>query len=414
MLRKIKASELAVGMYVVDTGLSWLEHPYLYSREGEVPDAGAIREILAAGYGEVFVDSEKGAFGKARESVGHEQAESLAEAPGGVSDASPIPPRAAREPLDRELAAASHLYAHCLSIARDLLHDVKVGGEIDLKASEDLVDDVIASAMRNPDALIALSKLRLHDAYTFTHGVNVSALAVAFGGALGLGTAPLKELGLAGLFHDLGKTGVPDAILNKPGRLTPVEFDRIKRHPGLGRRILAGRGLPEAVLRGVAEHHEKVNGQGYPAGLVGEAVHPFGRILGVADVFDALTSRRAYKEAMLPTRALGVLYGMRGTDFPAELVERFIKFLGPYPVGSFVHLVSGEYGFVRGSNPARPLFPELLVAFDAAMRPIVPWLLDCPADAGSTPPIAEAFDPAVYGLDPLPYLLQAPKADPGR
>jgi HD-GYP domain-containing protein (c-di-GMP phosphodiesterase class II) len=399
MLQKLMVRDLVVGMYVVDTGLSWCEHPYLYSQEGEIRNGKAIQAIVDDGFQEVFIDLEKGSYAKP---MGTER--------GDVPSALLAPDRAAtpalRVPIEQEMAAAERLYEDCLSIAQDILRAVKAGGEVDIGASSVLVDDVIASAARNPDALIALSKLRRHDAYTFSHGVNVSVLAVAFGWALDLGPEELKDLGLAGLFHDVGKTGVPDAILNKPGRLTPVEFDRIKMHPNLGRRLLTGRGLSETVLRAVAEHHEKFDGTGYPLGLAGDAVHPWGRILGVADVFDALTSRRSYKEGMLPSKALGVLYGMRGKGFQAGLVERFIKFLGPYPVGSFVQLVSGEYGFVRGSNPARPLFPEVLVAFDTTMRPTRPRLLDYKSNAGPGSPIAQAIDPAAHHLDPLEYLMQ--------
>jgi len=404
VLQKIKVEALAVGMYVVDTGLSWLEHPYLYSQEGEVRSAGAIRDIAEGGYEETFIDTERGAFGKARAAVGKRQAESLAAGSSTGPMASGAPPQTARVSLDQGLATASKIYRDCLAIARDILREVKAGGEIDVEASRALVDDIISCAVCNHDALLALSKLRNHDAYTFTHGVNVSVLAVAFGTALGIETPGLKELGLAGLFHDVGKTGVPDGILNKPGRLTPVEFERVKAHPALGQRLLAGYGLPEDVLSGVTQHHEKYDGSGYPLGLRGEAVHPFGRILGVADVFDALTSRRSYKEAMLPTRALGVLYGMRGRDFPKDLVERFIKFLGPYPVGSLVRLTSGEYGLVRGSNPFKPLFPELLVILGPDRRPVRPRPLDLDAGSEAGLSIAEALDPDAFGLDPLAYL----------
>lgn len=400
MLQKLKTHELSVGMYIVDTGLSWLEHPFLYSQEGEVRSTGTILEIIEAGFEEVFIDLEKGAFGRARASVSRDRVGVLAEA----AARAPGPVQGKKVPLDRELSAASTLYADCLSIAKDILVGVRSGGEIDVKASQALVDDVIASAVRNPDALVALSKLRRHDAYTFTHGVNVSVLAVAFGAALALDAGELRELGLAGLFHDLGKTGVPDAILNKPGRLTPEEFALVKSHPEHGRQLLVDRGMPEGVLRGVAEHHEKFDGSGYPNGLAGEAIHQWGRILGVADVYDALTSRRSYKEAMLPTRALGVLYGMRNLDFQAVLVERFIKFLGPYPVGSFVRLVSGEYAFVRSSNPTRTLFPELLVAFGPTMEPVRPRVIPADADGRLGQIITAALDPVLYGITPLDYL----------
>lgn len=397
MLEKIDVNALVVGMYVVDTGLSWLEHPYLYTTEGEIRSQGVVRDIQAAGYTEAFIDTELGDYAKTRSGAGEV---SLTE----LLARGPVERVASAVPLAEELEAATAVYRDCLCIAKDMLRDVKAGGQVDIDAPHTLVDDVISSAVRNADALVALCKLRCHDAYTFTHGVNVSVLAVAFGTSLGLGATGLRELGLAGLFHDLGKTGVSDAILNKPGRLTPGEFERVKVHPQLGRELLENRGLPEAVLRGVAEHHEKWGGTGYPKGLAGEAVHAWGRIIGVIDVFDALTSRRAYKEGVLPTRALGVLYSMRERDFPPGLVERFIKFLGPYPVGSFVRLASGEHAFVRASNPARPLWPELLVAFDRDMRPTPRRVLTADSDAAGPAAIVEALNPADYGLDPLDYL----------
>lgn len=412
MLRKIKIADLAVGMHVVDTGLSWLEHPYLYSLPGPVRSLETLRDIIAAGYEEAFIDTGKGAFGTARSAMDSSQAARLVGAPAtdavdaGAASSSPPREPASALPLEQGLAVAGGLYRDCLAIAHDILREVQRGGEVNVEASQRLVDDVIANAVHNSDALIALTKLRIHDAYTFTHGVNVAVLAVAFGTALGLAPVGLKELGLAGLFHDLGKTGVPDAILNKPGKLTPEEFERIKEHPTYGCRLLAGRGLADNVLRGVGEHHEKYDGSGYPKGLAGAAVHPFGRILGVADVFDALTSRRSYKEAMLPTRALGVLYGMRGKDFPSNLIERFIKFLGPYPVGSFVRLSNGEYGFVRGGNHARPLFPELLLVLDAAGRPMPRRLLELGSGPDAGLSITSALDPEPFGLDALACLTQ--------
>ena len=423
MLRKVQVAELAVGMYVMDTGLSWLEYPYLYSREGVIENAGTLREIVEAGYEEAFVDTEKGAFGSARAALDSRLAAPLGAAATASGDAPaprtsgapPAPGKSGEQiPLAQGLAEAKTLYRDCLAIARDVLREVRNGGEVNVAASETLIDDVITSAVHNRDALVALAKLRVHDAYTFTHGVNVAVLAVAFGAALGISPQGLKQLGLAGLFHDLGKTGVPDAILNKPGPLSAQEFERIREHPAHGCRLLAGRGLPEAVLRGVGEHHEKADGSGYPRGLVGEDIHPFGRVLGVADVFDALTSRRSYKEAMLPTRALGVLYGMRGRDFPAQLVERFIKFLGPYPVGSFVRLASGEYGFVRRGNPGRPLFPELLLVLDASGRPCSQRPLDLGGWQEGGPSIAQALDPEAFGLDPLDFLSQPGPEDASR
>lgn len=394
MLCKIPIADLTVGMHVVDTGLSWLEHPYLYSQEGVVRSPQTLLAIRQAGYLETFVDTDRGDVVPI----------DTGPAPSGVRDAPSD--RQNRTPLEQELAVAEVVYHDCLLIARDMLHDVQAGGEIDVGACSGMVDSVIGSAVRNPDALLTLCKLRRHDAYTFTHGVNVSVLAAAFGVYLGLSAAQLKELGLAGLFHDVGKARIPDAILNKPGRLTRAEFLQIKRHPLLGRDLLWNLPLSESVLRGVSEHHERFDGSGYPKGLAGEAIHPWGNVLALVDVYDAMTSRRSYKDPMLPTRSLAVIHGMRGRDFPVELAERFIKFLGPYPVGSFVRLTNGEYGFVRNSNPSRPLLPEILVAFDADMDPLSPLRrLDLGSGRFPDLAVAEALDPGRYGVDPIAYLM---------
>jgi HD-GYP domain-containing protein (c-di-GMP phosphodiesterase class II) len=395
MICKVNVADLMLGMYVVDTGLSWLEHPFLYSQEGGVDSEQILQAIRQAGYLEAFVDTDRGSTVPL----------SVDPKPTGP-DGAPTPDRKTTIPLEEEFPLAEVVHHDCLRIARDILQAIQGGGEIDVAACSDMVGAVVGSVMRNPDALLTLCKLRRHDAYTFTHGVNVSVLAAAFGAYLGLPESELKGIGLAGLFHDVGKTGIPDAILNKPGRLSVEEFTRMQEHPALGRRLLERLDLPQAVLRGVEEHHERYDGSGYPRRLAGGAIHPFGRILAVADVYDALTSRRCYKAAMLATRALAVIHGMRGRDFPINLAERFIKFLGPYPVGSFVRLTSGAYGFVSDSNPRHPLLPVVLVAFDAEMRPVTPPArrdLAAPDSAGLG--VAESLDPAVHGLEPLEYLM---------
>jgi HD-GYP domain-containing protein (c-di-GMP phosphodiesterase class II) len=400
VLQKISAADLMVGMYVVDTGLSWLEHPYLFSQEGPIASEAALRGIREAGYLEVFVDTDKGSLVP----LGFEPGADSGTEPGADVGAAEV--SQAQVSLEQELAVAKIVYHDCLLIARDALQAIQSGGTIDVRACSDTVSAVVDSAVRNPDALLTLCKLRRHDAYTFTHGVNVSVLAAAFGGRLGLPVADLQELGLAGLYHDLGKTGIPDAILNKPARLTEAEFSCMRQHPALGGAILSGFDLPEAVLRGVTEHHERHDGSGYPQGLSGTAIHKWARVLALADVYDALTSRRCYKGPMLPTRALAVIHGMRGRDFPTALAERFIKFLGPYPVGSYVRLTNGECGFVRGSNPLRALAPEILVVRDAAGEFLAkPRRRQLAGEEKRSPTVAEALDPAVHGLDPATYLL---------
>ena len=304
-----------VGMYVVDTGLSWLEHPYLFSQEGPITSEEVLRGIREAGYLEVFVDTDKGSLVP------------LSYVPESESGADVVPAGAAPDakvPVAQELAAAKIVYHDCLLIARDVIHTIQKGGSIDVPACSAMVGAVVDSAVRNADALLTLCKLRRHDAYTFTHGVNVSVLATAFGVSLGLSREDLQELGLAGLYHDLGKTGIPDAILNKPGRLTEAEYVRVKQHPALGGKLLAGLGLSEGVLRGVIEHQERFDGSGYPRGLSGAAIHKWGRVLALADVYDALISRRVYKEPIPHEEALKIIREGRGHHFDPDVADAFL------------------------------------------------------------------------------------------
>lgn len=408
-MKKIAILDLKVGMYVVDTGLSWTEYPFLYSQEGEIKDHKTLDGILAEGYTEVFIDPAKGARGLAPKLTAEEEMSRAAVdvAPAEEAD------KAEKTPLREEMQAARKIYKDSIQFAKDFLNDVRMGSQVDLARSEVLVESIIDSVARNADAMVSLSKLRAFDEYTFTHSINVSVLAVAFGKHLGLAKRLLQRLGVAGLFHDAGKALIPNEILNKPGRLTDEEFAIMKAHPVKGREFLKRQIKDEAILRGVAEHHEKYNGAGYPDGLAGEDIAPLARILAVVDVYDALTSERVYKKGMLPNKALKIMYGMRSQDFFPDKVEQFVKCLGIYPVGSLVKLSTGEYGVVSASNPDAPLFPTVLVAFDLKMQPQSARDLNLgtaenlalPEDSRNKLRVVECLDPKKYNIDPAKYLI---------
>ena len=410
-MKKIAAKELRVGMFVVDTGLSWTEYPFLYSQEGEIRDEQALARILDEGYAEVFIDPSRGEYFKDRPSgvsTEEEMSQAAVHAAGGDLE---LPSK--KTPLREEMQAARKIYKDSLQFAKDFLNDVRMGSQVDLGRSEVLVESIIDSVARNADALVSLSKLRAFDEYTFTHSINVSVLSVAFGKHLGLKRKILQMLGIAGIFHDVGKALIPPEILNKPGKLTDEEFLVMQRHPAKGLEFLRRQIASENILRGVSEHHEKFNGRGYPAGLKGEAIAPLARIITVADVYDALTSERVYKKGMLPNNALKIMYGMRDEDFFPGTVEQFIKCLGIYPVGSLVKLSSGEYGVVSASNPDEPLFPTVLAVFDHRMQPKTAEVLDLGAAENLAQPdgspgklsVLECLDPKKYGLDPAKYLI---------
>lgn len=400
MIKKLPTSALRPGMYVVDTGLDWTEHPYLYAEEGELADVAPIDALRQEGYEQVFVDTDKGSFvwdfisGKTPEQ----------EVRDGVVGAR-TGRRKPAVPMDEEISRAKEVYDESLAFARDFMTNAREG-KVDYESSGPMVREMLDSVTRNPDALVSLTKLKSFDEYTFTHCINVSVLAAAFGSYLGLSAEDLHDLSTAALFHDVGKSLIPPKILNKPGKLTDEEFMVMKKHPERSYLLLREKkGIPKRVLRAVAEHHEKFNGAGYPRRLAGDRIHLFARIIAVADVYDALTSRRVYKAPMMPSRALTILYGMRGKDFHPGKAESFIKFLGIYPVGSMVRLDTGEHAIVVASNPDEPLNPTVLVAFDADLAPMAHRRVDLAEQDGEDRlQIEESVDHEPLGVDPAQFL----------
>lgn len=400
MLKKIALEDLQPGMYVVDSGLSWLEFPYLYMKEGMISTASVIKGIVAEGYTEAVIDTELSVgFGAG---AGEEDlVRDLQELP----EFFPPPPLVT---IGQELDKAKAMYVDSVRYAKVLLEDVRLGKAVDVYSSGLLVEDIISSVTRNSDALVGLSKLRVFDEYTFTHSVNVAVLTVVFGRFLGKTDDELKALGMAGLFHDIGKQLIPDAVLNKPGKLTDEEFIVMKQHPLLGFKHLyeqagAKKNVETVVVRGIVEHHEKYNGTGYPRGLTGSAISEVGRIIAVADVYDALSSRRVYKAPMAPHKALGLMYSMRGKEFYPGYVERFIKCLGIYPVGTTVLLNTGHVAVVSASNPKAPMQPTVVVVRGPSGR-LSPRYLDLSDQLELR--IESTVDPAPLGIDPVAVLRQ--------
>ncbi|GEN33348.1 MULTISPECIES: HD-GYP domain-containing protein [Aneurinibacillus] len=228
-----------------------------------------------------------------------------------------------------------------------------------INAFRNVFDSIVGDLKRNRKALGLLSDMYIQDHYVYAHSLNVAIYAAAVGIEMGYNDKELLELGMGAMLHDIGKLMVPGEILYKPGRLTDDEFAVMKKHTEYGFDYLRQQhGIPLLAAHCAYQHHERLDGTGYPRGLKGEEIHKYGRLLAVCDVFDALTTNRVYRGAMLPHDAMEIIFAGTGTHFEPAIVDAFRKTVSIYPVGLTVTLSNGATGIVVDYNrnlPARPV-----------------------------------------------------------
>ena len=253
---------------------------------------------------------------------------------------------------------AQKLYAEAKLLQTKLLDALKNGEVVDIAPLEEMADEMVDSIFKNPDAMVFLSRIREKDTYLMEHSLNVGMLLANFGRFLKLSRQTIKELLVGGLLHDTGKIMVPDEILHKPGRLTVDEFAIMKKHVEYSVQFLdKSEGISKVMRIVAANHHERLDGLGYPRGLKGMELCLVSRISTIVDVFDALTADRCYKKGMQATQAFRILLQGGGTQFDETLVKKFIKCMGIHPTGSLVKLKTGKLALVLESNENTPLQP---------------------------------------------------------
>ena len=216
-----------------------------------------------------------------------------------------------------------------------------------------VANNIVEEIRESESMIVETINLSTYDNYTYTHSVNVDILAVVLGVACGLRDDELRKLSQAALLHDIGKTCVPIEILNKPAPLTEEEWEEMKKHPLYGYNMLKDNYDVSSVTRNaILSHHENVDGSGYPRHLTAENIHLFAKIIHIADVYDALITKRIYKDAMNPADALEYLMGNAEHLFDKELVAIFMDYIAPYPLGVQVELSTGQTALVVKNNRA--------------------------------------------------------------
>ena len=269
-------------------------------------------------------------------------------------------------PFEKELEKAREIKEVAVQHVKNMLEDAASGKSFDTEPAKEQVNDIVKSVFRNKDAMLSLTRLKSFDEYTFTHCVNVTVLAIALARETGFTKSQVEMIGLGGMLHDVGKMKVPDEILNKPGKLTPEERLIIQKHTTWGYDILKDRKDISDVAKLMAlEHHERIDGSGYPNGKTEDQLQPESMLTGVVDVYDALTSARVYKPGMPPPNALSFIKSKAETEFRPEYVEKFMEVIGIFPVGSVVEFNTGQVGIVKEINRDNLYEPNVIMVMNA-------------------------------------------------
>lgn len=347
MIKKITIDQLVPGMFV---------HQILEQKgalkvksQGRVTSDDVITALKKRGVKTLAIDTDKAFKVEERE-------------PSSAAETCPTPTstdsvKSKKVSLENELVRAEKLHKQGKAIQKLLLASVQKEMPFDASIPKAFSSKLVASVDRNPDALLCLTKIREKDNYLLEHSLNVAILLANFANYLGMSEDEVQDLSYAGFLHDLGKIKIPDEILHKPGRLTDSEMEVMKGHVKHGVDYLKSTEIAPPLIQAISEHHERLDGLGYPAGTKGDDISQAGRMLAIADMYDALTADRVYKSGMSSQRAFSILMSDAPTRLDQSLVQQFIKCLGVYPVGSLVLLSNDRLAMVleQKDSPLTPL-----------------------------------------------------------
>ncbi|MBU6247987.1 MAG: HD-GYP domain-containing protein [Xanthomonadaceae bacterium] len=386
-LKRIAAARVLPGMYVQRIEGKWLDHPF-WRNSFLVEEGETLSTLHALGQHGVWIDTSRG--------------RDVAVEPAATPSPPPARPAAPPEPpqtgFGQDYIAAEAVRERARGVARSLFREARMGQALSMDAAGEVIDEVTAAITRNSAAMLSVVRLKNKDDYTYLHSVAVGALMIALGKRLGYEGAALRELGMAGLLHDIGKVGIDDAVLNKPGRLSPLEMATVRQHPQIGWDILRREAAAGKMAMDVClNHHEKTDGSGYPGRLSGEAISEVARMGAICDVYDAITSDRPYKRGWEPAEAIRRMAEWQEGHFDRRLFHAFVKMIGIYPTGTLVRLASDRIAVVLVQGKGSALMPIVqLVCTVADRRPLSPDPLDL---EGSDDRIVAIEDPLAWDLD---------------
>ncbi|MBX3640232.1 MAG: HD-GYP domain-containing protein [Nitrosomonas sp.] len=393
MIKKIAISEVRLGMYIHKISENWMQHPF-WKSAFLLSEQADLEKLKHCNLEELWIDTSKGLDVLCLDS---KAANNVPIAPEPVLSL-PAEKRIQKTALVDELVTARKVHAKTRSAVVSMFSEARMGKSIQVEEAVILVDEINMSMERNANALLSLIRLKTADEYTYLHSVAVCVLMVALGKQLGLYGEELKQIGVAGLLHDIGKMAVPNEILNKPDKLTDKEFEIIKTHPRRGWEILKKvYQADEPALDVCLHHHERVDGKGYPEKLSADTLTLHARMGAVCDVYDAITSDRCYKKGWEPAEAIRRMTSWKDGHFDETVFRAFVKTIGIYPIGTLLKLRSGRLGLVIEQSEKSLLTPLVKVFFSTRTNGHIPVeIIDMSKSEDS---IVSAESPEQWGLD---------------
>ena len=352
MLKDLTIDELKVGMFVKDIFLKDSDHKV--KNQGVVNSTRTIELLKKQGVVRVVIDCAQSNF--TDDEADSEDSESNTE--NDVEETS----------LTDEFARSSDIYHQSAENVKEIMLNISTAKPLSMEAMTVLAGEITNSITRNEHAMTILTRIRQKSNYQWEHAINCAVLICGFSLYLGFKKNTVQELTLGALIHDIGTAKVARAILEKPDKLTKNEMSVVQKHVLWGMEMAKREGFSSPILTDMlVNHHERLDGSGYPRGIAGDKISKLSRITAIVDVYDAMTGDRPHKKGMLPQAVFRHLLNEKN-KFDVDIVQQFIKYLGIHPVGSLVELSNEKIAIVIEGNRTDPLKPKIKVIYSLKLN----------------------------------------------